>query len=152
VFNDEHVIPDWLLRRHSLHEKRIVTPGESDLLYGRYKIPCCQDCNSLMARRYEQPMAERFAQGYRAVAEMVAENPLTLFGWMNLLFLKVHLKDRALLLNRDRRVSSPRISDLYDWPEMHHIHCNPLRRTHGLHEHCTGGRGARFDLHISSQD
>jgi hypothetical protein len=123
VFNDEHVIPDWLLRWHSLHDKRIVIPGESDLLYGRYKIPCCQDCNTLMARRYEEPMAERFAQGYGAVAEMVTENPITLFGWMNLLFLKVHLKDRTLLLNRDRRVSSPRISDIYDWPEMHHIHC-----------------------------
>jgi len=42
---------------------------------------------------------------------------------MNLLFLKVHLKDRDLLLNRDRRVNSPRISDLYDWPEIHHVHC-----------------------------
>ena len=42
---------------------------------------------------------------------------------MNLLFLKVHLKDRALLFDRDRRVSSPRISDLYDWPEVHHIRC-----------------------------
>jgi hypothetical protein len=123
VFNDEHVIPDWLLRRHSLHDKRIVIPGESDLLYGRYKIPCCQDCNSLMARRYEEPIAERFAEGYGAVTEMLKQNPLTVFGWMNLLFLKVHLKDRALILNRDRRVTSPRISDLYDWPEIHHIHC-----------------------------
>jgi hypothetical protein len=51
VFNDEHVIPDWLLRRHSLHDKRIVIPGESDLQYGRYKIPCCRDCNSLSAIR-----------------------------------------------------------------------------------------------------
>ena len=122
-FNDEHVIPDWLLRRHSLHDKRIVIPGESDLLYGRYKIPCCRECNSLMARRYEEPIAERFAAGYAAVTEMFKQDPLTLFGWMNLLFLKVHLKDRVLLLNRDRRVISPRISDLYDWPEMHHIHC-----------------------------
>jgi hypothetical protein len=54
---------------------------------------------------------------------MLKQNPLTVFGWMSLLFLKVHLKDRALILNRDRRVTSPRISDLYDWPEMHHIHC-----------------------------
>ena len=123
VFNDEHVIPDWLLRRHSLHDKRIVIPGESDLLYGRYKIPCCQDCNSLMAGRYEEPIAERFAEGYAAVVEMLKQNSLALFGWMNLLFLKVHLKDRGLLLNRDRRVASPRISDLYDWPEIHHVHC-----------------------------
>jgi len=75
VFNDEHVIPDWMLRRHSLHNKRIVIPGESDLLYGRYKIPCCQDCNSLMARRYEEPIAEVFADGYAAVAETFKQNP-----------------------------------------------------------------------------
>lgn len=123
VFNDEHVIPDWLLRRHSLHDKRIVIPGESDLLYGRYRIPCCQGCNSLLGRCYEEPIATRFAEGYRAVAEMFNQNPLFLFGWMNLLFLKVHLKDRTLFLNRDRRVASNPISHLYDWPEMHHIHC-----------------------------
>ena len=54
AFNDEHVIPDWLLRRHSLHDKRIALPGESDLLYGRYEIPCCTNCNSLIAKRYEE--------------------------------------------------------------------------------------------------
>src|SRR3954451_20517108 len=29
----------------------------------------------------------------------------------------------SLLINRDLRANSPTISDLYDWPEMHHIHC-----------------------------
>ena len=72
------------------------------------------DCNSLMARRYEEPIAERFAEGYAAVVEMFRQDPVALFGWMNLLFLKVHLKDRGLFLNRDRRLNSPRISDLYD--------------------------------------
>lgn len=122
-FNDEHVIPDWLLRRHNLHDKRIIIPGGSELTYGRYKIPCCWDCNRLLGKAFEEPISAAFANGYTAVMRLMVENPRVLFGWMNLIFLKTHLKDRSLLLNRDRRIRSARISDIYEWPEMHHVHC-----------------------------
>src|SRR5262249_43165544 len=46
-----------------------------------------------------------------------------IFKWMALVFLKTHLKDKQLFLNRDRRNGAGRISDLYDWGELHHIHC-----------------------------
>ena len=29
TFNDEHIVPDWILRRYSLHDKRINLPGGS---------------------------------------------------------------------------------------------------------------------------
>ena len=91
---------------------------------GRYKVPCCQPCNSFLGEVLEKPVAALFAAGYNALIEHVkTEGPLLLFTWLNLLFLKTHLKDRSLLINRDRRAASPTIGDLYDWPELHHIHC-----------------------------
>jgi len=124
LFNDEHVVPDWVLRRFGLHDKRIVLPGGSEIPYGRYKVPCCQSCNSFLGEVLEKPVAALFAAGYNAIIEHLKnEGPFLLFTWLNLLFLKTHLKDRSLLINRDRRVASGPIGDLYDWPELHHIHC-----------------------------
>jgi hypothetical protein len=123
AFNDEHVIPDWLLRRHRLHDCRVTIPGGTEIKYSRYKIPCCEKCNSLMARRYEEPISRAFAGGYAAAIDLCKEHPFLLYSWMNLLFLKTHLKDRELLLDPDRRAGAPRVSDLYEWPEIHHIHC-----------------------------
>jgi len=40
VFNDEHVIPDWILSRHNLHARLITLPNEADLKYGQYVVPC----------------------------------------------------------------------------------------------------------------
>src|SRR5262249_26788386 len=112
------------LRRFRLHDKRIVLPGGSEIPYGQYKVPCCETCNSRLGAVVENPVSALFAQGYNAVVgHMKSEGPMLLFTWLNLLFLKTHLKDRNLLINRDRRVASPAIGDLYDWPELHHIHC-----------------------------
>jgi len=123
-FNDEHVVPDWILRRFRLHDKRITLPGGSELAYGQYKVPCCQSCNNRLGEAMEKPVAALFAKGYDAVVQhMKTEGPLLIFAWLNLIFLKTHLKDRNLLINRDRRVASGAIADLYDWPELHHIHC-----------------------------
>jgi hypothetical protein len=50
-------------------------------------------------------------------------NLLLLFVWLNLIFFKTRYKDRKLRLYRDFRKPDDRISDLYDWEELHHIHC-----------------------------
>src|ERR1700719_2400009 len=56
VFNNEHVIPDWLLAKHRFRSSRISLPNATDFIYGRYTIPCCQECNSQMAETYEKPI------------------------------------------------------------------------------------------------
>lgn len=123
-FNDEHVIPDWVLRRYKLHQKQITLPSGSTLRYSQYKVPCCESCNAFMGERIEKPVADLFARGHPAlVEELNANGPLRLFVWMNLLFLKTHLKDRSLRLIRDRRQESVQIGELYEWSELHHIHC-----------------------------
>ena len=45
IFNDEHVFPDWLLRKFSLFDRTITLPNGRTLRYDRNKIPCCQDAN-----------------------------------------------------------------------------------------------------------
>lgn len=124
TFNDEHVIPDWVLRRYQLHHKHITIPGGTTMRYDQYKVPCCQNCNAFMGETIEAPIADLFARGYKAFVDDVRANgPLRLYVWMNLLFLKTHLKDRSLRLTQDRRRESSKIGELYDWSELHHIHC-----------------------------
>jgi hypothetical protein len=123
-FNDEHVIPDWILRRYNLHSSRITIPGGSQLRYDQYKVPCCISCNVGMGATIEEPISILFSEGYEAlVDELKANGPIRIYTWMNLLFLKTHLKDRSLRLHRDRRIESIQISELYDWPDIHHVHC-----------------------------
>ncbi len=55
-FNDEHVIPDWVLKRFRLHSRTITLPNDTEFSYGRYKIPCCERCNSLLGSTFETPI------------------------------------------------------------------------------------------------
>jgi hypothetical protein len=123
-FNDEHVLPDWILRISGLHNRRITLPNQIDFKYSRYKIPCCEDCNSLMGKQFEIPISELLSGGTDAVMKYIAEHgPWLFFVWLSLIFLKTHLKDKGFRFHLDQRQGDAKISDLYTWEEMHHIHC-----------------------------
>jgi hypothetical protein len=62
-FNDEHVIPDWILKRHELHSGRLIMPNSEDFMYGRYVIPCCVECNTEMSKFLEGPISAVFDRG-----------------------------------------------------------------------------------------
>jgi hypothetical protein len=47
---------------------------------------------------------------------------LKLYVWMGLIYLKTHLKDRAMRVHLDRRKGEEKIGDDYDWADLHHIH------------------------------
>src|SRR5579863_3585043 len=103
-FNDEHVIPNWLLRRFELHGRRIQIPNQTEFRYAGMTVPCCVVCNTSMGVRFETPMSELFAGGFDAVAKDLKENgPWRLFCWMALIFLKTHLKDKYLNFHLDER-------------------------------------------------
>jgi hypothetical protein len=123
-FNDEHVIPDWILRRFGLHDRRIEIPNHTLFRYGGMTVPCCVACNTEMGERFEKPMSALFAGGYEAVSqELKAHGPWLLFCWMALMFLKTHLKDKYLNYHRDRRKGDTKIAELHSWDELHHLHC-----------------------------
>lgn len=111
VFNDEHILPDWILRRYNLHSLRITLPNRQYLTYGGYKIPCCEACNASMSNEFEVPMSVIFAQGYHALVKHIErDGPLKLFQWLNLIFLKTHLKDKFLRFHLDSRQGQEKIA------------------------------------------
>jgi hypothetical protein len=123
-FNDEHVVPKWLLRRHQLFNQEISIPNGSLIQYGRYTIPCCAECNSEMGRRIEEPVAELFAGGYDALKEHLRnEGPTLLFRWMALIYIKTHLRDARYRWDADPRKGTGMVGDIYEWDALHHVHC-----------------------------
>jgi len=123
-FNDEHILPDWILRKYNLHSKMISLSNKSSRLYGTYKIPCCRNCNSQMSDEFETPISQVVAGGYTAVSKYIIQGGYWhIFKWLNLIFLKTHLKDKAFFYNLDTRKGNEKLSDFFSWEELHHIHC-----------------------------
>ena len=123
-FNDEHVIPDWMLRRYDLHTCAMTLSNGQQFRYDRLKIPCCAECNSLMGREIETPMSELVRAGHTAFNDYAANGGLlNIIVWLGLIFLKTHLKDRSFRWHRDARLGNERISDFHTWEELHHLHC-----------------------------
>jgi hypothetical protein len=123
AFNDEHVIPDWVLRKFGLHAQVIGLPNGTSLPYARYTLPCCSSCNAWLGANIEKPVSQLLSGTYTEVVSRMA--PATwrvLFVWCALLFCKTHIKDSMLRLNRDRRSGDAMIADRYDWIALHHIH------------------------------
>ncbi len=122
-FNNEHILPEWLLRRYDLFAKPITLPNRATMRYDRYTVPCCADCNSLMGDVVEKPISEVVQRGSDAINDFIANgNLLKIFVWMGLIFLKTHLKDRAFRVHLDARKGEERIADEYEWSYLHHIH------------------------------
>lgn len=122
-FNNEHILPNWILKRFDLHGRAITLPNLEQHQYGTYTIPCCKTCNGLMANHYETPISQLFAQGKEAIySHLETDGPQLLFTWMALIFLKTHLKDRLLRKYLDRRLGDETIASEYQWEIFHHLH------------------------------
>ena len=119
-FNDEHVIPRWILKRYELFEKEIQLPNDKSFKYGKYKMPCCKSCNSLLGDNIENKVAEGFDGDYADSLHFFNNNRELIFKWICLLYIKTHLNDR--IFKYDFK-SDKKIGDNYDWEELHHIHC-----------------------------
>jgi len=122
-FNDEHVIPDWVLRRYSLHQRDIGLPNGTSIRYANYTLPCCLDCNAWLGANVEKPVSELLSGTYQEVTSRMSIKAWRLmFVWCSLLYSKTHLKDSTLRLHRDRRKGNAMLSEKYDWDSLHHIH------------------------------
>lgn len=119
TFNNEHIIPYWVIRRCNLSRKKIVLPTGYKLRYIRYKIPCCEECNSKLGRVIEKPVSRLFfKENYELLKELRGKDVnLNLFKWLCLIFIKTHLKDNSLMAAMDEE------GDSFDWKGLHHIWC-----------------------------
>jgi hypothetical protein len=123
-FNEEHVIPRWLLRRFELHKRRIQIPNNTEFRYSGLVVPCCVTCNEEMGERFEKPMSVIFEGGFDAVSkELRTRGAWALFHWMVLIFLKMHLKNKDIKYHRDQRKGDLTIAETHSWEELHHLHC-----------------------------
>lgn len=125
-FNDEHIIPDWILRRYNLYNKQMKLPNQTHINYGKYTVPCCRECNSELGDKVEKPISELLKKSYEEINHEI-EKDFTiiydLFRWMCLMYLKTHLKDTRLRMERDHRIDAGMIGDYHAWEGLHHIHC-----------------------------
>ena len=125
-FNDEHILPDWVLTKYNLHNKSITLSNSVNFQYGKYTVSCCEECNTDLGRQLEIPVSRLLKLSYSEISQSITEdqkNLHILFKWLMLIFFKTHLKDTEFNWNLDKRKGTEKISDTYDWQDMHHIHC-----------------------------
>jgi hypothetical protein len=123
-FNREHVVPDWVLRDRDLHSGSIALPNKGAVMYGRYTVPGCKECNTKMAEIFENPISDAFANGFEGVMDLVRKDGgRLLWHYLALIFFKAHLKHRDLRWHLNPNLGDARIADTYDWTELYHIHC-----------------------------
>lgn len=128
-FNDEHIIPQWLLRRFDLFNEKIRLPNNQLHKYSSQTLPCCVECNSDLSKVYETPLSSILKPKYRDFKDnLTQENAKLIFKWLSLIYIKSHLKDKERRFELDRRIESPTISETYDWVPLHHIWC--VARSH----------------------
>lgn len=130
-FNNEHIIPDWVLRRFGLYNNQITLPNGTYIPYRQYTVPCCQDCNSQLGKEIETPVSQLLSHSYKEIIEKINLDKnlvYLIFRWISLIYLKTHLKDKFLPVYRDKRKGDEKIGDNHVWEEIHHIHC--IARSH----------------------
>jgi hypothetical protein len=76
-----------------------------------------------MGRMIEERISAVVSGGPDSIQNHLVDNgALEFFVWMGLIFLKLHLKNKASRKCLDMRVPSGMISDDYEWDLLHHIH------------------------------
>lgn len=126
AINDEHILPNWLLKKYALHNQTISLPNKTPFPYAQYKIPICIECNSLLGEKIEAPISSAFKSESDGIEDLAnAGNLHILQQWLSLIFVKTHLKDKYLRNYRDRRKPDRKISDqlAYEFHEFHHTYC-----------------------------
>lgn len=141
LFNDEHIIPKWVLRKLDLYKEQITLPNTEKIRYERYVVPCCKTCNSFLGETVETEIKHAFDNGHVSLNRYIERNgKKKLFLWLTLIFFKTHLKDSFLRKHLDQRKGTEKISSDYDWSFMHHVHCliRTLKTGVAFDEHCIG--------------
>ncbi len=123
-FNEEHVIPKWILRKCGLFKQTIILPNGVPIRYDKYTVACCKECNSFLGKTIEKPVQKAVDGGLESVNNFVSEGGFwKIYIWLSLIFFKTHLKDSYLRKHLDYRKGNETIASDYDWSLMHHIHC-----------------------------
>ena len=131
TFNDEHVIPKWILKHFNLFNSNITLPNNTYYQYRSYSIPCCKDCNKELAKVYEVPISILLKKPYDDIIEEINKDEnlqIKLYHWLALIFIKTHIKTTLLNKHKNIKLGTGKIGDLIEWEYLHHIYL--MSRTH----------------------
>lgn len=122
-FNNEHIFPNWILKKCQIYNEEITLPNRTLVKYGTYKIPCCKACNSRLSEIYETPISKALSNGYEGLLEYIQNGGCNnLCAWLSLIFAKVHLRDFKNRVSLDARDHHGVIGDHYELSQLHHVH------------------------------
>ena len=123
TFNDEHVIPDWILKKYNLYSQSITLPNSTQFKYNNYKVPCCLECNAELGDKFEKPISEIIKKGTAAILDQMNKDSGKLFiKWLSLIYFKTHLKDRNIRLFQNKQKGNQMVGDFHFWNNFHYIH------------------------------
>lgn len=128
----EHIVPNWVQRVCGLARSRVQLANGSKVLYPQWKVPCCEACNQLLRRHFEDPISKAHQLGFEEIKKLHKRNPHILLGWLSLIYFKTHYKDLFLNNHLNHKKSTGRIGDSYDWGIMawpHAFFRAPIYRT-----------------------
>jgi len=141
AFNDEHIIPDWVLKRFDLHHSFITLKNSEKVRYDRYRLTCCVECNSFLGNEIETEISNATSDGFDGLVRYVNNHGAEkIFLWLSLVFLKTHLKDAQQRWHLDNRKEDTKLDSETDWGSIHHIYCvvKSLQNKIFLHKECIG--------------
>ncbi|MCX5237566.1 hypothetical protein OG824_20395 [Streptomyces prunicolor] len=116
---DEHVFPQWLLRRFDLYRETVNLLNGTSMPYARMLIPCCRVCNNEYLSRLEEKVSKAFETGPEAVAAL---DRATLFLWMGKIYYGLLFRELFLLQDRrDREAGTIVPPELLSEFRMHHL-------------------------------
>lgn len=123
AFNDEHIIPRWLLKYADLFDMKITLPNTNTVKYGNYTLPCCSECNSLYGEHLEEKVSKLLTLDYTDFQNnLTKDDKKILYIWLSFVFFKTHLNDTILRLHLDMRKGMESIASEYDFRWLYHIH------------------------------
>ena len=99
--SDEHVFPEWLLRKHDLWNQNLVLLNHTSIPYRKILIPCCKNCNNGPLAQMESKVSQLLSGKFREPSE---NEEYMLFQWCSkILYGLLH---REMMLLYDRSIGS----------------------------------------------
>ena len=104
----EHLIPQWIIRRHGLTDATVNMGALGPLRYMDYLLPCCAQCNSHLLAPIERAVSRSLKQNELAG---LAEERLA--PWVAKIILGAQAYDRAERLDRSPSTQGERLIRRY---------------------------------------
>lgn len=121
--NKEHVFPNWLLKLTDSKDQKLKIQETHFAQFSKHKFDICVECNAKLGDQVENPISSYFKEGPIGIQALKDEKPELLYSWLVWIVLKAHWKDRFIKRDKDERVNSDNLGDIYFWKYYRHMLC-----------------------------